>query len=187
MPRQKRQPSFEFVRKYERVEHGGGIRKGLRKEKRPFDARRPLHLTFRATRARGELSMLKLKNEKWIRAKSEELGRRFSVRIYEYGNAGNHLHMLVRASSEEGFRNFLRTFAALVARRVTGAKKGNPQGRFWDELAYSKLLLTWGREFFHVRHYVIRNLLEGMGILAHSDRAFDAVVLAKNRRRAAPS
>ena len=37
---------------------------------------------------------------------------------------------------------FLKTFAALLARQITGAKKGNKFGKFWDGLAYARVLLS---------------------------------------------
>lgn len=33
-------------------------------------------------------------------------------------------------------------FTALLARKITGAKKGNKFGRFWDGLAYTRVLLS---------------------------------------------
>src|SRR5262249_6076303 len=93
------------------------------------------------------------------------LATRYDVRVYQYANAGNHLHLLLRAPRRESLRAFLRAFAGLVARAVTGARKGAPSGRFWAWTAYSRLL-TWGREFSAVRRYVFYNEIEGDGALS---------------------
>ena len=61
--------------------------------------------------------------------------------------------------SRDAFRRFLRSFAGLVARVVTGARKGLPSGPFWAELAWSRVI-SWGRDFVRVRHYVVRNQIE---------------------------
>ena len=82
----------------------------------------------------------------------------------------------------------LRTVAAVLARRVTGARRGNAVGRFWDAPAYSRLL-TWGREFAAVRGYCARNRLEAIGFLTTADRALplDLALAAGNaRKRAGP-
>ncbi|MCM2279415.1 MAG: hypothetical protein NDJ89_15175, partial [Oligoflexia bacterium] len=50
-----------------------------------------------------------------------------------------------------------------IARTITGARKGVRKGRFWDALAYSRVV-TWGRELKNVSIYVIMNELEGQGI-----------------------
>ncbi|MCM2324780.1 MAG: hypothetical protein NDJ90_16090, partial [Oligoflexia bacterium] len=57
----------------------------------------------------------------------------------------------------------LRALTGTLARTVTGAKKGVKKGKFWDTLAYSRVV-TWGREFKNVGFYVIMNELEGLGI-----------------------
>jgi len=99
------------------------------------------------------------------------------VRIYQYANSGNHLHLLLRAKTRRGFQRFLRTFSALVPRIVTGAKKGMPivardpkgHGKFWDALAYTRIA-SWGRHFFNGRYYVIRNELEAEGAVSYRPR-----------------
>jgi hypothetical protein len=69
------------------------------------------------------------------------------------------------------FQNFLRTLTALIARAVTGAKKGYPKGKFWSSLAYSRTV-TWGREFKRVALYLDRNELETLGLLTRNLRRY---------------
>jgi hypothetical protein len=152
-----------------RAEHGGEIRKGERKLRRPFDPKRPLHLVLRSTRARGAWSMRQFSKGPVIQALVYRLAERNRIKIYEYANAGNHLHVLLKAKTHAGFKKFLRTLTALVARIVTGAKKGNPVGKFWDELAYTRLV-NWGKHFFRGRCYVIQNRLEAAGVIGYRVR-----------------
>jgi len=88
------------------------------------------------------------------------MARRFGIRIYDFANVGSHLHLLVRARRRESFQAFLRSFAGIVARRVTGARRGRPSGRFFDGSAWSRVV-GWGRDYLGVRHYVFRNQIEG--------------------------
>lgn len=37
---------------------------------------------------------------------------------------------------------FLKSFAATLARAITGAKKGNKFGKFWDGLVYTRVLTS---------------------------------------------
>jgi hypothetical protein len=94
---------------------------------------------------------------------------RHGVKVYEYANAGNHVHLLLRARRRSEFQAFLRAFAGLAARLVTGARRGRPVGKFWDELAYSRVI-HWGREFVLVREYVIQNELESLGRVPYRPR-----------------
>jgi hypothetical protein len=61
------------------------------------------------------------------------------------------------------FQSFLRVFAGMTARLVTGAHKGEPIGRFWDSVAYSRIV-SWGREFRSVGAYVRKNEEEALGL-----------------------
>jgi REP element-mobilizing transposase RayT len=153
-----------------RTEHGGDIRKGKRKLARPFDQRRPIHLTLRSERARGDLSMLKVRRAEAIDRLVKRLAAENRIKIYQYANSGNHLHLLLHAKDHRGFKRFLRTLGALVARLVTGAKKGNPTGKFWTALAWTRIV-NWGRHLFNEGYYVIQNELEAEGLVSYSDRA----------------
>jgi hypothetical protein len=62
-------------------------------------------------------------------------------------------------------RAFLREVSGLVARAVTGAKKGMPtSGRFWDHLAWSRIV-DWGRDLLTIRKYFEKNFQEFIHIL----------------------
>jgi hypothetical protein len=87
------------------------------------------------------------------------MARRFGVRVYDFANVGSHLHLLVRVRRREAFQGFLRSFAGIVARRVTGARRGRPAGPFFSALAWSRVV-AWGRDYLGVRHYVFRNQIE---------------------------
>src|SRR5262252_4098119 len=142
-----------------RTEHGGAVRRGRRKLERPISVRRPMHVVLKSERARGAWSMRK--HERAIREALRACVSRSGVRVYEFANVGSHLHLLVRARRRGAFQRFLRTFAGIVARVVTGARRGQPLqgGPFWSTLAWSRVV-AWGRDFWGVRHYVFRNRIE---------------------------
>jgi REP element-mobilizing transposase RayT len=153
-----------------RAEHGGDVRRGRRKLARPFSARRPLHVVLRSTRARGAWSFRRPVTEARLRQAMREQARRARVRVYEYANVGNHIHLLVRAKHRADLQAFLRSFAGVAARLITGARRGRPVGRFWDTLAYSRLV-HWGRQFRRVRDYILQNELEALGVIAYQPRS----------------
>jgi REP element-mobilizing transposase RayT len=94
----------------------------------------------------------------------------FHIKVYKEANSGNHLHLIVKVQHKDDFKNFLRTVTALLARAVTKARKGHPlKRRFWDHLAYTRLV-TWGREFSLVKRYLILNTLETIGAVPKRDR-----------------
>lgn len=168
MPRQT-QLSFKQERTFQkhfRTEHGGCLYQGKRKEARPLTTKQPIHVVLRSSRARGPWSFLNRKNHLILNRMLFALAKRFGVRVLKVANSGNHLHLAVTGTTRNGLQSFLRTFPALLARRITGAKKGSPQGRFWDALAYTRII-TWGRELIALKRYLLRNNLEAIGFLSH--------------------
>lgn len=146
-----------------RFDHGGDIGKGKRKTMRPFDPKKAMHVVLRSSRAKGTWSLLHPKNKLHIHRIIYETADRCGVRIYRFVNVGNHIHLLFRAKSRKNFQTFLRIISGIIATLVTGATKANPVGKFWDKLAYSRIV-SWGREFKALHAYLIKNLLEALGV-----------------------
>ena len=82
-----------------------------------------MHLVLRSARARGELSLLRPTNVAHVQTLLHEQAKR-----------------QLRCFSRESFQAFLRSFAAMVARKVTGARKGLSFGKFWDGLAFTRIV-----------------------------------------------
>jgi REP element-mobilizing transposase RayT len=161
------------------LDHGGSIRKGKRKIQRPFDRKRPIHLVLRSTRATKDWSFLHRRNKGRIHGLVVDLAGKYGVKLYKYENVGNHLHLLAQFPSRRELKVFLRVFAQAVMFQVTGARKGKPQGRFFDAIAYSKVV-SWGREFTALKAYLWKNALESLGFSA------DEIRRARKHAKSAP-
>ena len=145
-----------------RVNYFGGKTK-KRKTKRPIAVKRPMHVVLRAEKAKGALSLLAPKHSAMVKETVGRLSGRYRVRIFEWVNVGNHIHLLVQAQTREGFSNFLRRLAAEIALKVTQARKGKPFGKFWNDLVFTRVLF-WGRAFEILKNYIVLNRYEAMGI-----------------------
>jgi REP element-mobilizing transposase RayT len=142
-----------------RTGHGGDESRGRRKVERPVSTRRAMHLTLHSERAVGPWSLLRHRRAVWEALRA--CARRSGVKVYDFANVGSHLHLLVRARRRGSFQAFLRSFAGIVARRVTAARRGRPigGGPFWSGLAWSRVV-SWGRDYWGVRNYIFRNCIE---------------------------
>ena len=151
-------------------EHGGELSVGRRKTRRPVVIKRAMHLTLRSTKAVGKWSLLHPRHRSFIGYAVATLSKRYDVKIYQFSNNGNHLHLLVKARTRRGFQSFLRLLSGRIALRITGAKKGNSLGsRFWDLPAFTRIV-EWGRDFKHVTAYVIQNINEALGLVPYKPR-----------------
>jgi hypothetical protein len=87
-----------------------------------------------------------------LKAKS----KKFGVTIGDFANVGNHLHIKIKISNRRMFQSFLKSTMTLIARQITGAKKGNPVGRFWQGLAHTRVLMT-SYEVLQLKGYLAAN------------------------------
>lgn len=143
----------------ERAALGGKLRSHA-KRARPLAPRASLHVMLKSSKARGRLSFLHKNNEFAIHRIIKNQARKFFVRIDTYANVGNHLHLKVYAQAPEEFRQFLRSITCLIARHVTGARRGRRFGPFWDSLAFTRILRTF-TEHQILDRYIFANRLEG--------------------------
>ncbi len=149
-----------------KLTHGGEVSKGKRKTRRPLDTKKPLHLVMRSSKAKGQLSFLSSRNKILVERIIQKQSAKFGVRVAAFANVGNHLHLLVRFSKRRGLQAFLISITALIARAITKARKGNIFGKFWDALAFSRVL-TSSREVALAAKYVRANQIEAtQGYLA---------------------
>lgn len=144
---------------------GGSLSRGKRKAARPIATRRPMHIVFRSKRAVGKWSFLRGGNAEIIEGKLESVSRRFEVRVYRFANVGNHFHLVVQVRRRADLQNFLRVFAQVVAFAITGTAKGRPVGKFWDGLAFTRIV-DWGFDWRTVLLYIEKNALQAARIPA---------------------
>ncbi len=155
-----------------RVRHGGGLAKGRRKEYRPISTKDSIHLVLRASKARGALSLLHKQNKQHVIHILRKQARKYFVQIRQMANVGNHLHLEVKISAKKEFQHFLRSVTCLIARRVTGAKKGKKFGKFWDCLAFTRIVKSY-KEQQILERYIMANHAESVGGPMARARVFD--------------
>lgn len=148
----------------------GGITKGKRKKKRPLVPGALTHTVFKSSKAKGALSFRTHQN--LVRNLLKERSRKFHIEVLSYVIMKNHIHLKTRFRSSKHFQNFLRTFAAMLARKLTKASRGKAFGKFWDGLAFTRVLLTRIEERT-LKNYFIANAIEANEGYAARNRYLD--------------
>jgi REP element-mobilizing transposase RayT len=137
-----------------------------------------------------------MRNQDIVHRVLQKFSRRFQIRIYENAICGNHIHLLVKATSRRNLQNFFRVLAGQIAQEIlrkfplqkheSKAFTGGPGGTldtrgirreqhwknqrtFWSLLLYSRIV-SWGRDYLAVKAYVIRNTKEALGLIAYKER-----------------
>jgi len=153
-----------------KMQFGGDLQKGKRKTKRVLVSRRYVHVVMRSPMAKGRFSLLK--RSKWVEATVREQAKKQHIKVFDFANMGNHLHILIKImprgrATNEAFAGFTRALAGLIARKILDAQRGAPvleQGQaFWPSRPYTRVLSNTREDYRSTRAYFTLNLFEAIG------------------------
>ena len=117
---------------------------------------------MKSEHAIGKYNLLSAKNQAAIETLLKSTSAKFHVKIHCWQNVGNHCHLVISTGIRKYFVGFLRTFAALVARKVTGSRRGRPQTKsFWTQMLFSRLIHGL-RDLRGMFNYVAKNKIEAL-------------------------
>lgn len=117
-----------------------------------FPSRFPLHVTLRVVasvpslRRHGALRI--------VQRAVERCGHRVHFRVVEFAVIGNHIHLLVEASSAEALARGMQGFEVSLARRLN--RFFERRGTFFDDRYHARVLRT-PRETRNALRYVLGN------------------------------
>jgi hypothetical protein len=151
-----KQQSFSFDTPQRRT-HGGKVRAGKAKLARPLSTKCWIHTSLKSDVAKGELSLLR--KEKVIQNLLTETAKKCFVELGDAIIMRNHIHLRVRILDRKLFAKFMRVVAGTIAKLVTGAKKGQPFGKFWTQLIWTRILKS-SFEFLVLKNYFEGNRIE---------------------------
>lgn len=142
-----------------RLTHGGHASRSKRKLRRPLATKKWIHLVLKSNKASGKLSMLNSRNVDFIDRLITAKAKKFGIEVKDFVNMGNHIHFQIRIATRESFQNFLRSISSLIARHVTGARKGKRFGKFWQDLAFTRVISS-AFELTGLERYLLANKIQ---------------------------
>jgi len=158
---------------------GSLLKKSNAKTKRPLSTKHAMHVVLRSSKAKGEWSLRSLKNQKIVEKLTRTLAKKYSIKIYEYANVGNHLHLLIKLSNRYTFAPFIRALSGSIALKVTGSNKLKAlKEKFWDYRPWTRIV-EWKKAYSIAKDYVIQNHLEAMGLIPYKPRNYQKYFLKK--------
>ncbi len=97
--------------------YGGDLLKTRegRKHARPLSTRETMHLVLRSTKAKGDWSFRKPRNEANVNRIVDKFSVVYGVRVISMANVGNHLHLQIKLTNRFTYRPFIRAVTAAIA------------------------------------------------------------------------
>ncbi len=146
------------------------LKKSNAKTARPLSTKKAMHVVLQSSRATGEWSLRNLRNQKIVERILRRLAKEYSIKIHEFGNAGDHLHLLIRLKNRASFAPFIRALSGMIALQVTKANKLTKlKEKFWDCRPWSRIL-ELKRSYSLAKDTLIQNHLAAIGYLAYRPR-----------------
>ena len=161
--------------KYRDSFFGGSLLKSSHaKVARPLSCKRPMHLVFRFSRAKGRHSFLLPNNVKLIKTVLRLQSKKFKVTILSQKNAGTYLHLFIKGKNKKEITNFIRTISALIARYVQRVHKGSAaKKKFWDQRPFTRIVEGYNGLGVALS-YIIQNELEALGVIPYVSKSFNS-------------
>ena len=164
------QLKFSDPRLKKELSFGGTLmKKAKNRHARPVSSKDPMHLVLRSTQAKGTQSFRHPAKVKPVRMLVDRHCRKYGVKMIEFSNNGNHLHLMVKFPSRAVYLRFIRSLTGAIALLVTGANKFKGlKKKFWDFRPFTRVVV--GQRGYRIaRDYVVLNQLEELGMIPHRE------------------
>jgi REP element-mobilizing transposase RayT len=145
---------------------GGAYLKGNHaKGKRPLESRFAIHVVLRAS----ESGLRRPAVYRHVNLAVTRACKKYGVKLYEYANVGNHLHLLIKLPHVRAWKAFIREVTgriAQIARGLKGRQKGTTA--FWRHRPFTRVVRGWKRAYRLAKDYVVLNQLEAEGLISRA-------------------
>jgi REP element-mobilizing transposase RayT len=165
----KRQKQLSFAAKgleKPKVAFGGHSFKTNAKSKRPISSKLPIHLVMRTDGRK--FSMRKPRAFRIVDRIVDQTAEKYRVRIYEFANVGNHLHMVIKLPHLREWAKFIRELSGRIAQEMQELRGPEKGEKFWIFKPFTRVVASWGKAYRDCCDYVILNRLEGEGHICRS-------------------
>jgi len=152
------------------MDYGGELLKKAKNRSygRPLSVKNSMHLVLRSTKAKGQSSFATTENRRMVRQLVNKFAAKYGIKIYNFANVGNHLHLHIKLSHRYGFEKFIRAFTGAIALKLGRFSrwKGSKQqakDRFFDYRPFTRVVMGM-RAALTLQDYIRLNELEGYGL-----------------------
>jgi REP element-mobilizing transposase RayT len=145
---------------------GSLLKKSNAKSARPLSTKHAVHVVLSSSKATGEWSLRSLKNQKIVERVLKRLAKLYGIKIYEFGNVGNHVHILIKLPHRKVFSPFIRALSGTIALKATGSNKlSKLKNKFWDQRPWTRIVAL-KRNYSLATDQAIQNHLIRIGFIS---------------------
>jgi hypothetical protein len=141
---------------------GGSLLNGNNpKTKRPLDSKLPVLLTLRGIKGGLRSPHAHSKVDRTV----YKTAKKYGVKVYEYANVGNHIHVLIRVKKLILWPAFIRELTGRLASLMKTIL--NLKEKFWMYRPHTRIVRGWNKAYKTAKLYVKLNIWQAEG---HIDR-----------------
>ncbi len=145
---------------------GSYLKNSHAKRKRPLDSRFAIHTVLRAQKGGMRLPKTLQSVNRIVRSTCQKHG----VRLYEYANVGNHLHLLIKIPHVRRWSAFIRELTGRIAQYMqTILTEPKSSLSFWKQRPFTRIVRSWKKAYKIAKDYVVLNQLEAEGFISRSE------------------
>jgi REP element-mobilizing transposase RayT len=120
-----------------------------------------MHVVLKSSKAKEKYSFYR--HKKFIKRLLNKQSKQHFVKIYQWQNVGNHLHLVLRCKNKDHFNNFLRAVSGLIPRHILKAQRGSAKGmKFWDQRPFTRII-RWAKDYRQMLWYMRKNDYQAKG------------------------
>ncbi len=150
---------------------GGSLLKNSNaKTARPLSSKLPIHLVLRSGLKGSVFSMHHPRSFEKVNQCVRVTARKHGIKIYEYANVGNHMHLLIKLRSVPGWKPFIRELTGRLSQVIQNRKPQAKHLKCWAQRPFTRIVRGWGRAYHAVKDYVLLNQMESAGLISRMDR-----------------
>lgn len=162
MPRKTRQLEFSGSQfKRPKDWFGGSHLTSHPKRARPLDRKLPIHVVLRSKK-----SVLRAPaNFAFVNRIVTTAAKKYGIRLYEFANVGNHIHLLIKISTPGLWRRFIREITGRIAQFALKLGARDRSDGFWLHRPFTRIVRSLRRAYRVVQDYILLNRLESEGFI----------------------
>ncbi|HEY8272528.1 MAG TPA: transposase [Pseudobdellovibrionaceae bacterium] len=119
-----RQIDFGFLQK-QSFSFGGSSLLGKRKTARPLSTKKPLHLVLKS-----QGSSLFNPGNRDLEKLIKDHAKKYSIAVYAFSFNWSHIHLVIKLTTRESYRAFIRTVTAAIVSFLSKQKGRTLKGTF---------------------------------------------------------